>query len=120
MKCRQKISALRQEKPISTSSAIIDLVSIHEEIYRKYHYTFNGKTAWNEKIPDTENKQEQIKYMLNAYRVLFTRAKAGMVICVPSGNPNKNPSGFWEDSTCLPKFYDGTYQYLKSLGIEEI
>ena len=35
-------------------------------------------------------------------------------------NPNKNPSGFWEDSTRLPKFYDGTYQYLKNLGIEEI
>ena len=84
------------------------------------YYTFNGKTAWNEKIPDTENKQEQIKYMLNAYRVLLTRARAGMVICVPSGNPNKNPSGFWEDSTRLPKFYDGTYQYLKRLGIEEI
>ena len=84
------------------------------------YYTFNGKTAWNEKIPDTENKQEQIKYMLNAYRVLLTRARAGMVICVPTGNPNKNPSGFWEDSTRLPKFYDGTYQYLKSLGIEEI
>ena len=84
------------------------------------YYTFNGKTAWNEKIPDTENKQEQIKYMLNAYRVLLTRSRAGMVICVPSGNPNKNPSGFWEDSTRLPKFYDGTYQYLKSLGIEEI
>ena len=84
------------------------------------YYTFNGKTAWNEKIPDTENKQEQIKYMLNAYRVLLTRARAGMVICVPVGNPNKNPSGFWEDSTRLPTFYDGTYQYLKSLGIEEI
>jgi DUF2075 family protein len=84
------------------------------------YYTFNGKTAWNEKIPDTENKQEQIKYMLNAYRVLLTRARAGMVICVPAGNPNKNPSGFWEDSTRLPKFYDGTYEYLKSLGIEEI
>lgn len=84
------------------------------------YYTFNGKTAWNEKIPDTENKQEQIKYMLNAYRVLLTRARAGMVICVPTGNPNKNPSGFWEDSTRLPKFYDGTYEYLKKIGIEEI
>ena len=84
------------------------------------YYTFNGKTSWNEKIPDTENKQEQIKYMLNAYRVLLTRARAGMVICVPAGNPNKNPSGFWEDSTRLPKFYDGTYEYLKQIGIEEI
>ena len=84
------------------------------------YYTFNGKTAWNEKVPDTENKQEQIKYMLNAYRVLLTRARAGMVICVPAGNPNKNPSGFWEDSTRLPKYYDGTYEYLKKIGIEEI
>ena len=84
------------------------------------YYTFNGKTAWNEKIPDTENKQEQIKYMLNAYRVLLTRARAGMAICVPTGNPNKNPSGFWEDSTRLPKYYDGTYEYLKKIGIEEI
>ncbi len=84
------------------------------------YYTFNGKTAWNEKLPDTENKQEQIKYMLNAYRVLLTRARAGMVICVPAGNPNKNPSGFWEDSTRLPKYYDGTYEYLKKIGIEEI
>ena len=84
------------------------------------YYTFNGKTAWNEKIPDTENKQEQIKYMLNAYRVLLTRARAGMVICIPAGNPNKNPSGFWEDNTRLPKFYDSTYEYLKKIGIEEI
>ena len=29
-------------------------------------------------------------------------------------------SGFWEDSTRLPEYYDGTYEYLKSLGIEEI
>lgn len=61
-----------------------------------------------------------MKYMLNAYRVLLTRARAGMVICVPEGNGNKNPSGFWEDSTRLPKYYNGTYEYLKSLGIEEI
>ena len=64
--------------------------------------------------------QELIKYMLNAYRVLLTRARAGMVICVPSGNPNKTKTGFWEDSTRLPEYYDGTYEYLKSLGIDEI
>jgi hypothetical protein len=43
-----------------------------------------------------------------------------MVICVPEGNSNKTLNGFWEDSTRLPEFYEGTYQYLKSLGIEEI
>ena len=83
-------------------------------------YRFNGQTKWIEQIGNTESKQELMKYMLNAYRVLLTRARAGMVICVPEGNANKTVSGFWEDSTRLPEFYDGTYQYLKSLGIEEI
>lgn len=85
-----------------------------------HYYRFNGNTKWNEILGNTENQQEQMKYMLNAYRVLLTRARAGMVICVPEGNSNKTPNGFWEDSTRLPQFYDGTYRYLKSLGIEEI
>lgn len=83
-------------------------------------YKFNGHSKWNEQLANTENKIELQKYMLNAYRVLLTRARSGMVICVPSGNGNKTSTGFWEDSTRLPEFYDGTYNYLKSLGIEEI
>ena len=51
-------------------------------------------------------------YQLNAYRVLLTRARQGMVICIPEGNP--------DDATRLPEFYDGTYQYFKELGVEEI
>lgn len=87
----------------------------------KWHfYRFNGQSKWTEQTGNTESKQELQKYMLNAYRVLLTRARAGMVICIPRGNPNKTVSGFWEDSTRLPEFYNGTYQYLKSLGIEEI
>lgn len=85
-----------------------------------HYYRFNGYSKWNELTGNTENKQDQMKYMLNAYRVLLTRARAGMVICVPAGNPNKTPTGFWEDSTRLPEFYDGTYRYLRSIGIEEI
>ena len=85
-----------------------------------HYYRFNGQTKWNEILPDSESKQEQMKYMLNAYRVLLTRARAGMVICVPEGNNRKTSTGFWEDSTRLPKYYDGTYNYLKSLGINEI
>lgn len=85
-----------------------------------HYYRFNGKTAWNELTAASESKQEQMKYMLNAYRVLLTRARAGMVICIPEGNDHKTASGFWEDSTRLPEYYDGTYRYLKSLGIEEI
>ena len=84
------------------------------------YYRFNGNTKWNELIGNTESKQEQIKYMLNAYRVLLTRARAGMVICVPEGNGKKTNTGFWEDSTRLPKDYEGTYQYLKGIGIEEL
>ena len=58
--------------------------------------------------------------MLNAYRVLLTRARQGIVICVPYGNSNKTPEGFSEDPTRLPEFYNGTYEYLKSLGLEEL
>ncbi len=83
-------------------------------------YRFNGKTSWVKQEGNTENKQELLKYMLNAYRVLMTRARSGMVICVPSGNPNKTKSGFWEDGTRKPEYYEGTYNYLKSLEIDEI
>ena len=85
------------------------------------YFSFNGKTSkWNEQKGDTESNQEKIKYMLNAYRVLLTRARIGMIICVPYGNSNKTPLGYPEDKTRLPEFYNGTYEYLKSLGIEEI
>lgn len=85
-----------------------------------HYYQFRGMTKWVEITGTTESKQEQMKYMLNAYRVLLTRARVGMVICVPEGNSNKTLNGFWEDSTRLPEYYDGTYEYLKSMGLEEI
>ncbi len=78
-------------------------------------HKFNGKTQW---IP--ENNAETRKYMLNAYRVLLTRARQGIVICVPEGNANKTHEGFPEDPTRQPAFYDSTFQYFKSLGIHEI
>ena len=78
-------------------------------------YKFDGKNKWT-----PENNPENRKYMLNAYRVLLTRARQGMVICVPTGNENKTPAGFPEDPTRLPEYYDGTYEYLRSLGIKEI
>lgn len=59
------------------------------------------------------NKQPMNQlYQLNAYRVLLTRARQGMVICVPYGNK--------EDATRLPEFYDATFSYLKRLGLKEI
>ena len=79
------------------------------------YYKFNGRTNWI-----LEKNDEARKYMLNAYRVLLTRARQGLVICVPEGNPRKNPEGYPEDATRLPGFYDATYAYLKSLGMEEL
>ena len=84
------------------------------------YFCFNGNTKWVQQKDDTETKKEKLKYMLNAYRVLLTRARIGMIICVPKGNPNKTLTGFWEDSTRIPEYYDGTNQYLKSIGIQEI
>jgi len=51
-------------------------------------------------------------YLENTYRVLLTRARQGLVIFVPEGNK--------EDYSRPSKYYDGTYEYLKSLGIKEI
>ena len=77
--------------------------------------------AWK---PNTEWKAEtnveNQKYMLNAYRVLLTRARQGLVICIPAGNSNLTPEGFPEDATRVPEVFDGTYEYLKSLGLEEL
>lgn len=78
-------------------------------------HKFNNKDRW---LP--ENNKETQKYMLNAYRVLLTRARQGIVICVPEGNSQKTNEGFSEDPTRLPEFYNGTYNYLKSLGLKEI
>lgn len=58
------------------------------------------------------NKPERRKYMKNAYRVLLTRSRQGMVIFIPEGNPY--------DPTTLPELYDSTYDYLKSIGIVEL
>ena len=79
------------------------------------YYKFNGKNKWT-----LENNEENRKYMLNAYRVLLTRARQGIVICVPEGNARLTPEGYPEDPTRLPEFYNGTYQYLASLGLSEL
>lgn len=52
---------------------------------------------------------ERKKYLINAYRVLLTRARQGMVIVVPEGNP--------EDHTRKSEYYDPTFEYLKGIGI---
>ena len=56
------------------------------------------------------NSIERKKYLLNAYRVLLTRARQGMVIVIPEGND--------EDFTRKKEYYDETYNYLKNIGIK--
>jgi hypothetical protein len=53
-------------------------------------------------------KEERKNYLKNAYRVLLTRARQGMVIVVPTGNA--------EDPTRNSLFYDATFEYLKEIG----
>jgi len=70
-----------------------------------YHY-FRGH-RWC-KIADPNNQ----RYLCNAYRVLLTRARQGMVIYVPAADST--------DPTRSPKYYDSTYDYLTELGIPEV
>jgi len=58
------------------------------------------------------NKLERQRYQKNAYRVLLTRARQGMVIVVPEGDKN--------DLTRSCEFYDPTYSYLREVGFQEI
>jgi hypothetical protein len=79
-------------------------------------FRFNG-SGWNYhnfrgdhwiKIVNSDNRN----YLRNAYRVLLTRARQGMVIFVPPGSAH--------DPTRSPLFYDSTFNYLRDLGIPEI
>ena len=74
------------------------------------HFQLRSGTQW-QKI----NKEINKEYQINAYRVLLTRARQGMVIVVPNGDNSVPP-----DETRKPEWYDGIYSYLKSLGLEEI
>ncbi len=58
------------------------------------------------------NDPDRRKYQKNAYRVLLTRARQGMVIVVPPGDK--------DDPTRNPSFYDPTFEYLKAIGFSEI
>ena len=70
------------------------------------HHEFKG-TRWNR-----VQKEERRRYLKNAYRVLLTRARQGMVLVVPQGADN--------DPTRSADFYDPTYGYLRDLGIPEL
>ncbi len=66
-------------------------------------HTFAG-SSWNTIRADTRKR-----YLINAYRVLLTRARQGMVIFIPEGEPT--------DHTRKAEYYDGTFEYLHGLGL---
>ncbi|MBE0570516.1 MAG: DUF2075 domain-containing protein [Ignavibacteriaceae bacterium] len=70
------------------------------------HWSFKGNKWQKIKKPERQN------YLKNAYRVLLTRARQGMVIVIPEGND--------DDPTRPPKFYDPTFNYLIEIGFKEI
>lgn len=67
------------------------------------HWTFHG-SRWKHIRQD-----ERKIYLKNAYRVLLTRARQGMVIVVPCGDN--------EDATRKHVYYDPTFEYLKDIGL---
>ncbi|MFN0196482.1 MAG: DNA/RNA helicase domain-containing protein [Planctomycetaceae bacterium] len=70
------------------------------------HWSFCGD-RWNR-----IRKPERQAYLKNAYRVLLTRARQGMVIVVPEGDR--------EDPTRNPDYYDRTFNYLQEIGLPMI
>jgi hypothetical protein len=68
------------------------------------YHDFRG-TRW-QNISKTDNQT----YLRNAYRVLLTRARQGMVIFVPAGDVT--------DPTRSPTYYDSTFEYLAEIGIQ--
>lgn len=67
------------------------------------HHEFAGSRWRNVKAI------ERKRYLENAYRVLLTRARQGMVIVVPEGEP--------DDPTRAASLYDPTFDYFCSLGL---
>lgn len=72
------------------------------------YFKFRGAN-WNH-----INIEQRQKYLKNAYRVLLTRARQGLIIYVPNGVDSS------EDPTRDNKIYDGIYEYLVSCGITEL
>ena len=70
------------------------------------HWSFCGD-RWNR-----IKKEERKKYLKNAYRVLLTRARQGMVIVIPPGD--------FEDATRTPDLYNPTFEYLQEIGFRDI
>jgi hypothetical protein len=71
------------------------------------HFQLRGGSKW-QNIKKSVNQE----YQINAYRVLLTRARQGIVVLIPEGDDT--------DTTRKREWYDRTYNYLKGIGIPEI
>ena len=73
----------------------------------------------------TDNKR-QIYLLINSFyepslRIMKMMAKRWFIQpALKALLRHISPNGFPEDGTRLPEFYNGTYEYLKSLGIKEL
>ena len=74
------------------------------------HWQLRSGTTW-QRINKSINKD----YQINAYRVLLTRARQGMIILIPNGD-----HGFPPDDTRRPEWYDAIHNYLQEVGIPEV
>lgn len=83
---------------------------LNDDHTKLQHYQLRSGTKWQ-----NINKPINREYQINAYRVLLTRARQGMVLVVPNGDYGVPP-----DETRKPEWYDGIYNYLKDIGIKEI
>ncbi|MDL5037342.1 DUF2075 domain-containing protein [Comamonas resistens] len=84
-----------------------DLIAQLDKALGSWRYRNFSGTKWQEIRQLVDQR-----YRLNAYRVLLTRARQGMVIVVPEGDT--------QDPTRSPEFYDPTWKYLAHLGIPEV
>jgi len=73
----------------------------------KWNYRKFKGTKWQ-----NINSSIMIEYLTNAYRVLLTRARQGMILFVPHGDK--------EDETRNPELYNSTYELLKKIGFKEL
>ncbi|MFT3670609.1 DUF2075 domain-containing protein [Aestuariivirga sp.] len=69
-------------------------------------FDFKG-TRW-QRVRSAEAQE----FLRNAYRVILTRARQGMVIFVPKGDPS--------DVTRPPEFYDETFKFLQLCGLDTL
>lgn len=115
---------LNGKDDVRSSYALEDVVTEFDIQGLELDYTIVAWDADFRMTPDgwtynnfSGNKWQNVKseerrlYLKNAYRVLLTRARQGMVIFIPEGSD--------VDNTRKREYYDRTYNYLRSLGIRK-